>query len=96
MTVLGLDVDAWLEMEPQMLADLQRSCSACASRSECAYDLMTYFEEPTGTDWRDYCPDEAGLRTLLTLQGFLKKDLTIGQAIERLGDHPQAAPIETD
>jgi hypothetical protein len=79
-----------------MLADLQTSCSACASRSECADDLMTYLEERAWTGWRDYCPDEAGLRTLLTLQGFLTKGLTIDQAIERLGDHPQGAPIETD
>ena len=96
MTVLRLDVDAWLDKEPAMLADLQRSCSACVSRCQCAYDLITYLEEPTWADWRDYCPDAAGLRILLALQGFLKKNLTIDRAIERLGDHPQVAPIETD
>jgi hypothetical protein len=30
------------------------------------------------------------------LQGFLNKNLTMEQAIERLGDHPQMAPFETD
>ncbi len=96
MAMLRLDVDAWLDTEPAMLADMQQSCSACASRGRCAYDLMLQLDEPTWHDWRDYCPNAARLRTLVALQGFLKKNLTIDRAIERLGDHPQVAPIETD
>jgi hypothetical protein len=96
MTMLRLDVDAWPAAEPAMLADMQQSCAACASRSRCAYDLLLELDEPTWRDWRDYCPNAARLRTLVALQGFLKKNLTIDRAIERLGDHPQVAPIETD
>ncbi len=95
MTMLRLDVDAWLDNEPAMLADMQQFCSACASRGRCAYDLMLQLDEPTWRDWRDYCPNAARLRTLVALQGFLMKNLTIDRAIERLGDHPQVAPIET-
>ena len=38
MTVLRLDVEAWPNMEPAMFVDLEKSCSACASRNQCAYD----------------------------------------------------------
>jgi hypothetical protein len=81
MIVLGLDVDAWLSMEPAMLADLDESCSACASRGQCAYDLAIHLEEPTWPDWRDYCPNTARLRMLVALQGFMKKE-----AHNRTGD----------
>jgi hypothetical protein len=68
MAMLRLDVDAWLDTEPATLADMQRSCSACASRGRCAYDLMLELDEPTWRDWRDYCPNAARLRTLVALQ----------------------------
>ena len=80
MTMLRLDVDTWLDTEPAMLADMQQSCSACASRGRCAYDLMLQLDEPAWRDWRDYCPNAARLRTLVALQGFLKKNLTIDRA----------------
>jgi hypothetical protein len=73
MTMLRLDVDAWLDSEPAMLAGMQKSCSVCASRGRCAYDLMLQLDEPTWRDWRDYCPNAARLRTLVALQSFLKK-----------------------
>jgi hypothetical protein len=95
MVGLGLDVDAWLDMEPAILRDLQRACSACGSRSKCV-DVVAHLEDPIRYDGMDHCPDAAGLRTLLALQGFLNKNLTMEQAIERLGDHPQMAPFETD
>ena len=48
MAMLRLDVDAWLDTEPAMLADMQQSCSACANRGRCAYDLMLQLDEPLG------------------------------------------------
>ena len=51
MTVLRLDVEAWPNMEPAMFVDLGKSCSACASRNQCAYDLVAHLEEPTWSDW---------------------------------------------
>ena len=77
MTALRLDVEAWSNMEPAMFADLERSCSACASRNECAYDLVAHLEGPAWSDWRDYCPNAAKLRMLVTLQGLLKKNLPV-------------------
>ena len=60
-----------------MFVDLEKSCTACASRNQCAYDVVPHFEEPTWSDWRDYCPNAAKLRMLVALQGFLKKNLPI-------------------
>jgi hypothetical protein len=77
MTVLRLDVEVWPNMEPAMFVDLEKSCSACASRNQCAYDLLAHLEEPTWSDWRDYCLNAAKLRMLVALQGFLKKNLPI-------------------
>ena len=77
MTVLRLDVEAWPNMEPAMFVDLEKSSSACASRNQCEYDLKVHLEQPTWSDWRDYCPNAAKLRMLVALQGFLKKYLPI-------------------
>jgi hypothetical protein len=76
MTVLRLDVEAWRNSQPAMFLELEKSCSACASRNLCAYDLAADLEE-RGADWRDYCPNAATLRLLVALQGFSKKNLPI-------------------
>ena len=76
MSVLRLDVDAWPQREPAMFVDLEESCSACASRNLCAYDLAADLEE-RWADWRDYCPNAGTLRTLVALQRLLKKNLPI-------------------
>ena len=71
MIALRLDVEAWLNIDPEMFGDLQRSCAACASPSQCAYDLGAHLDDPTWHDWRDYCPNVARLRMLVALQGVL-------------------------
>jgi hypothetical protein len=76
MTVLRLDVEAWPNMEPAMFLDLKETCSACITRKQCACDLMN-LEEPTWSDWRDYCPNAGRLKMLVELQDFLKKNLPI-------------------
>ncbi len=77
MSVLGLDVGGWLNIEPAMMADVEETCSACASRGQCAYDLATHLDEPTWPGWREYCPNTARLRMLVALQGIVEKKLTI-------------------
>ena len=71
MIALRLDVEAWLNLDPEMFGDLQRSCAACVSPSQCAYDLGAHLDDPTWHDWRDYCPNVARLRMLVALQGAL-------------------------
>ena len=77
MIALRLDVGAWLDMEPEMFGELQRSCDACSSPGQCAYDLGAHLDDPTWHDWRDYCPNAARLRMLVALQGALTMNLTI-------------------
>jgi hypothetical protein len=44
--------------------DLQRCCSFCDSKRECARDLNT---DPQSPAWTGYCPNEAALSALVAL-----------------------------
>jgi hypothetical protein len=96
MIALHLDTEAWARCEPAMFSELKSLCVACTSRQECAYDLAMHLDEPTWSDWRDYCPNAARLSMLGALQAFLRSGVPIEQAVERFADHPQTAPVETD
>lgn len=57
---LGIDA-ARLQSVPELKRELERCCSLCASKPECAHDLEA---NPSGAQWSDYCPNEATLATL--------------------------------
>ena len=96
MAALRLDIDEWRRFEPAMLDELRRLCLACESRQLCAFDLVTYSDDPTWRDWQDYCPNVAALNMLGALQTLQRSSLTLEQAVEFLAEQPQTAPIETD
>lgn len=61
MAVLGLDPNVVAQAEPGTLQDLQRICSICESKRQCARDLA---HTPNDPDWEDYCPNVATLKML--------------------------------
>jgi hypothetical protein len=96
MTALGLNMDEWTNFEPAMLDELESLCLECESRQLCAHDLAIHSDDPTWHDWRDYCPNVAQLNVLSALQSYLRSNLSLEQAVERVAEDPRAMPIETD
>jgi hypothetical protein len=54
LAALELDPAEIRRTEPQVLHDLQRVCTMCASGRECRHDLARAPSDPV---WRDYCPN---------------------------------------
>lgn len=50
---------------PGLKPALERCCSMCDSKSECARDLRT---DPHSASWEQYCPNEATLSALAALK----------------------------
>jgi hypothetical protein len=48
--------------EPQVLRDLQRVCTVCASKGRCAHDLI---DAPSDPAWQEYCPNAPTLAALI-------------------------------
>lgn len=46
---------------PEIKRDLERCCSLCDSKEQCAHDLDAHPQSP---EWRNYCPNEATLNAL--------------------------------
>lgn len=59
---IGLDEADVAATEPQVMRDLQRACSSCASRRRCARDLAQNSSDPV---WRYYCPNATTFAALL-------------------------------
>jgi hypothetical protein len=59
---LKLDPARIIDAEPQVLRDLQRVCSLCASKRRCKHDFATH---PSGGAWEDFCPNAHTLGALL-------------------------------
>ena len=63
---LKLDPARIIEAEPQVLRDLERVCSLCASKRKCKHDFAM---NPSGGAWRDFCPNAHTLGALLAERG---------------------------
>ena len=59
---LGLDPAKATQVEPQVVRDLQRVCSLCASKRKCGHDLARHPSDPA---WREYCPNVGTLAALM-------------------------------
>jgi phosphohistidine phosphatase SixA len=64
MAALDLDKDEIASAVPRTLQDLQRVCTMCESRRQCARDLG---RDPAGPAWENYCPNVAVLKMLNAL-----------------------------
>lgn len=62
LAALALDPADIRRVEPQVLHDLQRVCSLCRHGRECEHDLA---ERPSDQVWREYCPNEMTLDSLV-------------------------------
>jgi hypothetical protein len=54
MDKLGVEPVKAVQIEPQVVRDLQRVCSLCASKRRCRHDLA---RRPSDPVWREYCPN---------------------------------------
>jgi hypothetical protein len=75
--MLALELDPY-EMalsDPALLRHLQRCCSLCESREDCASDLARASTDRAWQgrdDWRDYCENALVLEMLMALQSRSK------------------------
>jgi hypothetical protein len=61
MDALHLNGDALARSEPDVMRDLQRLCSICASKKRCKRNLA---HDPENPVWRQYCPNEGTFAAL--------------------------------
>ena len=62
MAEIKLDATEITKVEPQVIRDLQRVCTLCASKRKCSHDLAT---KPSDPAWQTYCPNTTTLKALL-------------------------------
>jgi len=75
--MLALDLDSYelAVSDPALLRHLQRCCSLCESREDCASDLARASTDRAWQgrdDWRDYCENALVLEMLMALQSRSK------------------------
>jgi uncharacterized protein YjiS (DUF1127 family) len=56
-----LDIAEIARREPQVVRDLERVCTLCASKRRCQHDLA---KDPADPVWREYCPNTMTLNAL--------------------------------
>ena len=61
LAALNMDSDAVLRIEPMVMRDLQRVCSCCNRKSECAEHILA---EDAAVTYRAFCPNAATLSSL--------------------------------
>ena len=61
LAALGLDPGEVAALSPLLLADLKRSCNACAERDRCIDDMKS---DPLAPGWESYCPNAGTLASL--------------------------------
>jgi len=54
MEQIKLDAADLVRVEPQVMRDLQKTCTLCASKRRCRHDLAANPADPV---WQDYCPN---------------------------------------
>lgn len=62
MADLGLDQAELALAEPNVMRDMQKLCTLCASKARCQYDLLRCADP--STSWRAYCPNDETLHGL--------------------------------
>jgi len=75
--MLALDLDSYelAVSDPALLRHLQRCCSLCESREDCASDLARASTDRAWQgrdDWRDYCENALALEMLIALRSRSK------------------------
>ena len=70
MQQINLDATGIARVEPDVIRDLQRVCSFCASRGKCRHDLA---DDPGSSTWRDYCPNVPTFDALVTARASRSK-----------------------
>ena len=65
-----LDATEIMKVEPQVMRDLQRVCTLCASKRKCSHDLATRPSEP---GWQTYCPNTTTLKALMAERAISAK-----------------------
>jgi hypothetical protein len=63
---IKLDAAKIVRVEPQVVRDLERVCTLCASKRRCTRDLA---REQSDSSWQAYCPNTMTLRALGTDAG---------------------------
>jgi hypothetical protein len=69
MAALRIDPEHVGALDPFMLRDLQRLCTTCTSRKQCARDLANK-SDYVSPEWQDYCPNAATLNMLVALESY--------------------------
>ena len=64
MAALNIDMRKVTTVVPRTFQDLQRTCTMCETRRQCARDLG---RDPANQAWEDYCPNAAMLKMLTAL-----------------------------
>jgi len=76
--------------EPLLFRELQGICTLCPSKSQCADDLSSEFDDVRWDRWRAYCPNSAMLLALSAVQNCSRAAQQLGMrevaALSRL--HP--------
>ena len=70
MCTLGFDRSEAVRFRPDIIPELQKSCVACNSRTQCDADLNSVSLDGDGVPdqtWQDYCPNVATLKMLSSL-----------------------------
>jgi hypothetical protein len=62
MRQIKLDAANIVRIEPQVVRDLERVCTLCASKRRCSRDFA---REPSGSSWQAYCPNTMTLKALV-------------------------------
>ena len=71
MAALDLDRNEVSRTEPRTFQDLQRVCSMCESRRQCARDFA---RESADTAWQSYCPNATTLMSLNALPWAARRE----------------------
>jgi hypothetical protein len=61
MRQIKLDAAKIVQVEPQVIRDLERVCTLCATKRRCSRDLA---REQSDSSWQAYCPNTMTLRAL--------------------------------
>lgn len=62
MRQIKLDAAKIVRIEPQVVRDLERVCTLCASKRRCSRDFA---RAPSGSSWQAYCPNTMTLKALV-------------------------------
>jgi hypothetical protein len=77
MEQLKLNAADGVQIEPEVVRDLQRTCALCMSKRQCAHDFA---KRAAGPVWQEYCPNAMTFSALLAEAGkHLRPDTPEGK-----------------